>query len=83
MLIDTKPETRNSKLKTIMSINFKDPFTIFLIIIAAIILFARILPMFFSIASSLFWIAVFAAILLYVYPPTRGIIEGIFRKIFK
>ena len=66
-----------------MSINFKDPFTIFLIIVAAIILFARIVPMFFSIASSLFWIAIFAGILLYIYPPTRGIIEGIFRKIFK
>lgn len=66
-----------------MSINFKDPFIVFLLIIAVIILFSRILPMFFSIASSLFWIAIFAAIVLYVYPPTRGIIEGIFRKIFK
>ncbi len=66
-----------------MSINFKDPFTIFLLIIALIILLTRIVPMFFSIASSLFWIIVFAGICLYVYPPTRGIIEGVFRKIFK
>ena len=66
-----------------MSINFKDPFILFLVVIACIIFVLRILPMFFTIASSLFWIAVFAGIVLYVYPPTRSIIIGILNKVFK
>ena len=66
-----------------MDINLKDPLIVFLLIIGVIILVTRILPLFFTVASSLFWIVIFAAIVLYVYPPTRGIITGLFRKIFK
>ncbi len=63
-------------------IDFKDPLVIFLLIIAGVILFARIIPMFFSIAANIFWLLAFAAICLFIYPPTRGIITRFFKRLF-
>ncbi len=66
-----------------MNINFRDPLIVLLAIVAVIILLTRILPMFFSLAATLFWIALFAGIVLYINPSTRGTVEAFLRRIFK
>lgn len=65
------------------SLNWKDPLIVVLLVIAGIIFITRILPLLVGLASAIFWIALFILIVLYVYPPTRGIIERFIKRIFK
>jgi hypothetical protein len=64
------------------NINLKDPLIIVALIIGLLVLFGKILPMFFSIAANLFWVAIFIGIVLFVYPPTRNIITNLVKKVF-